>query len=334
MQRGTTEPARSAVRRTVHGKLILLDVADAPACSRNPVLKTGYRPPLPVTECFSSIFTLHNETVNIWSHLLGGLGFLALLISETCSAAEPFAHLGSYRAFYCAVTGVCFLGSALFHVLACNPTWYAAAWVVDLAGMFALIGAGGGSNTYFVVGTHHGAWPLYLHTGLSVGCAALAFALMARMVLRQQHATSSGTADEGALRGVLPALLVCLSYSYWLVAVAHVGVLEGSTVAWRCFWQLGPEWFAWGSGMLFIWKMRIPEIFAPYRFDIFGASHQIHHMVCIGCAAWHLSAVRGARLRLARAQRPRCQLLCPIPDPPHAQQHQPPLYSAWSGGRQ
>ena len=152
------EAASSPARGAGNRKFVLLDLADAPACSRNPALRSGYRPSLPVTECFASIFALHNETVNIWSHLLGGLGFLALLASETRGAPDAAAYLRSYRAFYCAVTGACFLGSSLFHVLACNPKWYAAAWIVDLAGMFALIGAGGGSNTYFVVGTGHGAW--------------------------------------------------------------------------------------------------------------------------------------------------------------------------------
>jgi predicted membrane channel-forming protein YqfA (hemolysin III family) len=72
------------------------------------------------------------------------------------------------------------------------------------------------------------------------------------------------------------------------VAVAHVAFLEDGAMAWRCLVQLGPEWFTWGSGMLFIWKMRIPEVFVPYRFDLFGASHQIHHLVCVFCAWWHL----------------------------------------------
>jgi adiponectin receptor len=221
---------------------------------------------------------LHNETMNIWSHLLGGLYFFALLWSETTAPT-------SFRAFYCAVTGVCFIGSALFHVLACNPTWYATAWIIDLAGMFALIGAGSGSMTFFSIGTSHGAW-VYVHTGLCAGCSVLGFVLMASMVARQ--ASSSRSADAGALRGVLPALLVCASFSYWLVAVAHVAFLEDGAMAWRCLVQLGPEWFTWGSGMLFIWKMRIPEVFVPYRFDLFGASHQIHHLVCVFCAWWHL----------------------------------------------
>jgi hypothetical protein len=38
----------------------------------NEYLLTGHRPPLPsVSECFKSIWSLHTETGNIWTHLIG-----------------------------------------------------------------------------------------------------------------------------------------------------------------------------------------------------------------------------------------------------------------------
>lgn len=38
----------------------------------NDFLKTGHRPPLnSFKACFSSIFRVHTETGNIWTHLLG-----------------------------------------------------------------------------------------------------------------------------------------------------------------------------------------------------------------------------------------------------------------------
>lgn len=38
----------------------------------NDYIVKGYRPPLPsIRACFNSIFRLHNETVNIWTHGLG-----------------------------------------------------------------------------------------------------------------------------------------------------------------------------------------------------------------------------------------------------------------------
>ena len=47
----------------------------------NDFLRKGHRPPLPtLTECFKSIFRIHTETGNIWTHLLGSVAFIGLSI--------------------------------------------------------------------------------------------------------------------------------------------------------------------------------------------------------------------------------------------------------------
>lgn len=43
----------------------------------NDFLTHGHRPPLPsFRACFRSIFRLHTETANIWTHLLGCVAFI------------------------------------------------------------------------------------------------------------------------------------------------------------------------------------------------------------------------------------------------------------------
>lgn len=44
---------------------------DAPIYMRKPFIKEFYRPELTFTHAVRSILRLHNETINIWSHLLG-----------------------------------------------------------------------------------------------------------------------------------------------------------------------------------------------------------------------------------------------------------------------
>jgi adiponectin receptor len=45
----------------------------------NEFLKTGHRPPMPsFTSCFQSIFQLHTETGNIWTHLYGCVAFIGV----------------------------------------------------------------------------------------------------------------------------------------------------------------------------------------------------------------------------------------------------------------
>lgn len=43
----------------------------------NDFLTHGHRPPLPsFRACFKSIFRIHTETANIWTHLLGCVAFI------------------------------------------------------------------------------------------------------------------------------------------------------------------------------------------------------------------------------------------------------------------
>ncbi|XP_064869976.1 progestin and adipoQ receptor family member 3-like, partial [Oncorhynchus nerka] len=51
----------------------------------NPYITDGYRAYLPSRLCIKSLFILSNETVNIWSHLLGFLLFFTLGIYDMAS---------------------------------------------------------------------------------------------------------------------------------------------------------------------------------------------------------------------------------------------------------
>ena len=51
----------------------------------HPFIFHGYRIHHTVRDCFFSIFKLHNETFNIWSHLIPFFGFLAIMIYDLIS---------------------------------------------------------------------------------------------------------------------------------------------------------------------------------------------------------------------------------------------------------
>jgi len=55
----------------------------------NPYILTGYRVNFnSFRRLFRSLFMLHNETINIWTHLIGGLIFIFLII-HTFEIYEP-----------------------------------------------------------------------------------------------------------------------------------------------------------------------------------------------------------------------------------------------------
>ncbi|XP_048419414.1 progestin and adipoQ receptor family member 3-like isoform X3 [Stegostoma tigrinum] len=50
----------------------------------NPYITDGYRAYLPSSLCIRSLFVLSNESVNIWSHLLGFFLFFVIVLHDTC----------------------------------------------------------------------------------------------------------------------------------------------------------------------------------------------------------------------------------------------------------
>ncbi|CAL4138763.1 unnamed protein product [Meganyctiphanes norvegica] len=61
----------------------------------NPYIKEGYRANLTPADCFRSIFYWTNETLNIWSHLLGFIVFLSLLIYDVLVVYHAYPSTGT-----------------------------------------------------------------------------------------------------------------------------------------------------------------------------------------------------------------------------------------------
>ena len=62
---------KPVVPETFQRMISLLQAADVTHSMRSPFITSGYRPALSLTSCAKSILALHNETINIWTHLLG-----------------------------------------------------------------------------------------------------------------------------------------------------------------------------------------------------------------------------------------------------------------------
>uniref|UniRef100_A0AC34GNH2 Uncharacterized protein n=1 Tax=Panagrolaimus sp. ES5 TaxID=591445 RepID=A0AC34GNH2_9BILA len=88
----------------------------------NEYLRTGHRPPMPsFAECFKSICSLHTETGNIWTHLIGCIAFFIL---ASWFYTRPQGHIDFQEklvfSFFFAGAIVCLGLSMLFHTLSCH----------------------------------------------------------------------------------------------------------------------------------------------------------------------------------------------------------------------
>jgi phage antirepressor YoqD-like protein len=87
----------------------------------NDFLLKGHRPPLPsAKECFKSMFRIHTETGNIWTHLIGALAFIGIAIYFLTRPSIEI-QIQEKLIFGTFFTGaiICLVCSTLFHIFYC-----------------------------------------------------------------------------------------------------------------------------------------------------------------------------------------------------------------------
>jgi adiponectin receptor len=126
--------------------VLLLTIDKIPAWyGDNPYIHAGYRPVFAaVTPCFQSWLYLHNQTANIFTHLIPGV--LALILNGALLWAfrhyYPDATFWDRMVFHVYLTAcsLCFGTSAAYHTLLCHSHEFADLWVrLDYVSISALI---------------------------------------------------------------------------------------------------------------------------------------------------------------------------------------------------
>jgi hypothetical protein len=94
-----------------HHYPVLMTDKQAPLHMRSRFIVTGYRVGYSFSRCLRSIFELHNETVNIWTHLIGFMIFLYCLLTDIDMLRTNNAQYSDYVSF------VLFLGCAMMTMI-------------------------------------------------------------------------------------------------------------------------------------------------------------------------------------------------------------------------
>lgn len=136
--------AKELESKVEHALLLLWD--DLPAWRRdNAYILSGYRADSnSYLGSLKSLFWLHNESVNIWTHLLGSLVFpvVGLFLYQIIVPRYPSANSSDILVFTCFFGGaaICLGMSATYHML-CNHSAEVAKWgnKLDYSGIVALI---------------------------------------------------------------------------------------------------------------------------------------------------------------------------------------------------
>ncbi|XP_055353398.1 adiponectin receptor protein-like [Paramacrobiotus metropolitanus] len=245
----------------------------------NDFLHFGHRPQIQsFRECFKSIFRIHTETVNIWTHMIGCIAFVA--VATYFLAAENFAWTEKwmFSAFFAGAV-LCLGFSFLFHTVYCHSQSVGKFFSkLDYCGI-ALLTLGS-----FVPWLHFGfycrsvAKHIYIGVISVLAITAIVVSLWDKFSEPAYRALRAGVFVALGLSGVIPAIHY-VSSEGWVRSV-H----EGSMI------YLVLMGVLYVSGAV-LYACRVPERWFPGRFDIWFQSHQIFHVLVVIAAFVHYHGI-------------------------------------------
>ncbi|KAH7350217.1 adiponectin receptor protein [Plectosphaerella cucumerina] len=255
---------------------------DLPAWRRdNAYIIRAYRPDSnSYRGSFASLGYLHNESVNIWSHLLGALLFLytGIFFYQEVAPRYESANDSDLLVFSCFFGGAvaCLGMSATYHALS-NHSPSVSRWgnKLDYSGIVLLIVGSYVPALYYGLFCHPKLITVYL------GCICL-LGFGCGIVSWLEHFRTP------EWRPFRAAMFVCFGLS-GVVPVVHGLLLHG----WQYLEDRMSLTWVIAHGLMyvvgaFLYAARWPERSFPGRFDIWGSSHQIFHLFVVLAAGTHL----------------------------------------------
>ncbi|KAJ5699129.1 hypothetical protein N7462_001134 [Penicillium macrosclerotiorum] len=273
-------------RRGMH----LLSLREVPAwVDANPFILSGYRPESQSwVQSLASWTYPHNETCNIYSHLVPGL---ILALGLGIAGLDLYTLDGAIIALHLTTAIVCLSASTFYHTVLNHSEQVASLWLnLDYVGILVL------TLGNFISGLH--------------------FAFYCDPQLKLLYWSSVGVHGEGTdpiIAASAGTGLVLLGP--WFRAPEWRTLRLASFIAtgMSAFAPIGHAWYLWGYHYLFrigvpyyllegallltgcyIYLSRLPESLYPGRFDIWGHSHTLWHIFVVLSIVAHLRGLQSA----------------------------------------
>ncbi|KAI0101605.1 hemolysin-III channel protein Izh2 [Nemania sp. FL0031] len=254
----------------------------------NGFILSGYRPASnSYLSSFLSAFSVHNESVNIWTHALGSLVLVPLAVLYLYAEIAPrYPSAGAadglvFACFFCGAA-LCLGMSATFHALS-NHSEAVAKWgnKLDYSGIVCLIVGSYVPALYYGLFCKPVLMSVYLYGIflLGFGCGVVSWV--------EQFRTPRWRPYRAAMfvgLGVSGVIPVC----HGLTLYGYQSLNE----------RMGLNWILLQGGLYifgaFLYAIRWPERTSPGSFDIWGHSHQLFHILILLAAASHLKGIAKA----------------------------------------
>ncbi|KAL8662479.1 MAG: hypothetical protein Q9168_008251, partial [Polycauliona sp. 1 TL-2023] len=253
----------------------------------NEHILSGYRPESRSTYlCFASWAYLHNETANIYSHFVPAVVSLACqaIIARVLATKYPHSTVGDRLmfAFFFFTAAVCLGMSATYHTLMNHSAAVSNFWLrLDYVGIIILTIGDLVSGIYLVFYCESTLQRVYWSMILALGAATIMILLNPKFQGLRYRTLRVCTFVFTGLSGVAP-----LIHGIKLLGIPQMNRQSGMP-----YYLL--EGLLLTVGALF-YGARIPESFKPGRFDIWGCSHQIFHLLVVAATAVHAYGIISA----------------------------------------
>ncbi|KAJ4766610.1 Heptahelical transmembrane protein 4 [Rhynchospora pubera] len=276
-----------------------------------------YRSEWPLKDVFFSLFSVHNETLNVWTHLVGFFLFLSLTFSATTSnpmdvnamnttlanstnsllhindlvvsvqllaavnggpTSELVANISRWP-FYAYLCGAmfCLLMSSTCHLLSCHSQHTS---YIMLRLDYAGITSLIVTSFYPLVYYSFACYPLFQNLYIT---SITVFGIAAVLV------SLLPAFEKPDLRWARAGLFACMGLS-GLVPIIHKAILyagKPEAMITTCYEMLMGLFY--GLGVV-VYATRAPERWMPGKFDLAGHSHQLFHILVIAGAYTHYLA--------------------------------------------
>lgn len=263
----------------------LLEFHEVPAFLQdNCFVLSGYRCFFSTKVCLYSLLRIHNETGNVYTHLIACLIFLAMTVGLYQSDEFTAIEIAVLSVYYGACI-FCFTASTCFHLFNCHSQDACKSLLkCDYSGVIVLTAASYVPPIFFGLSCFPYLRATYLAciTLLGIGTSLALF--------------SEGMGDR-KYRSVRVALFVSLGL-FGILPAVHGTYLVGLEVAATPFRGLLEFYGLLCIGLL-SYFLRFPERLSPGTFDYWFHSHQFWHLfVFLGTLKWVQTCV--LLLRLSR----------------------------------
>ena len=234
-----------------------------------------YRKQLSYFDCFCSLFHFHNETMNIWTHLLSSLYFLYIFFEKTIvqKCNNIILQIFPFVLF------ISLLLSSLFHILSCNEKYYHVALSADVTGIFSIISVCVIPTIIDITATDD---IVYFQNMYVILYCISTFSLY-YIYVKKIYETSK-------VEHIYQNLGLVISILWWIIPITHLYFQStyNNFINKLLFWI--PQYIYWAF-CFFTYAILFPERYFIYKYNWFFYSHALFHIFVTLSAIAHYDRI-------------------------------------------